>query len=507
MVRSTRKLKYVPIIFVITGVVAVMAVPPVNQHVVAIAGIRVNSSPISILVNPQTNKLYVSYEFSDKVSVIDTNTDHLIATIKVERGAHVLALDSIRNEIYVTNEGSGDVSIIDGDTDTLMQTFKVGGRPAGISVEAVEGSTPSAYITNEIQDMPVRNVDIYNNNTKNICLVSPCMIGSLTAAPENPFYVGAQRGIDVNSLTGVIYVANPDKSNVFVISDTSVKRPIHVGGCGPADVAVDPTTNLVYVTDLCSNALSVINGTTTWHAYISIASTNTSFIPDADAPPRIAVSPVTHMIYATDPTANLVYWINTTAYRTNPQRLSSVFQALPVGININKLSSFGLNAGPPIHVGKYPTGIAVDNITGLVYVTNTYSGTVSLINGKTNKLVVGVNFNIQPSGSGDIDCTGGKTFSTAEYARIDNGTRCHAERNGGFIFKSWSGDLVSDPMNRSIPTFSPSGYGTLTANFVSPPPLISPDQLNFLITTVIAGVIAGPIVGAVIGWMLPPRRP
>jgi hypothetical protein len=42
---------------VVTGLGAAMPVLLGSQHVIAIAGIKVNSSPISILVNPQTNKL------------------------------------------------------------------------------------------------------------------------------------------------------------------------------------------------------------------------------------------------------------------------------------------------------------------------------------------------------------------------------------------------------------------------------------------------------------------
>jgi YVTN family beta-propeller protein len=456
---SPQKLKCGPLILVIASLVTFTTVLPRSEHVIAIAEIKVNSSPTSILVNPQTNKLYVSYEFSDKVSVIDTNSDRLTTTVKVGLGAHVLALDPINNNIYVTNEGSGTVSVIDGSTDTLTQTFKVGGRPAGIFVESVR--PPSAYITNENQDMPVRHVDFYNNRTENICLVRlvRCMVGSFTPAPEN-------------APTGLIYVANPDEGNVSVISGTSVNRTIHVGGV-PADVAGDPTTNLVYVG---SEPIYVIDGRT--NRVVANISVPDGF-SDADAPARLAINPSTHIIYVTDPLDNLVYWISAT-YRTSHVKSVPVLASVHTG---------------PIPVGKYPTGVTVDNVSGLVYVANKGSGTVSVINGTTNNVVVGVNFNVQPTGSGDIDCNG-KKFSTSEYARIDIGTPCTAERNGGSTFSFWSGDLVSNSNNKYKTTFYPSGYGTFTANFVPPSSLTIPPELLY-------GVILGPIVGAVIGWLLP----
>ncbi|MET7930684.1 YncE family protein, partial [Streptomyces sp. NPDC005349] len=43
--------------------------------------------------------------------------------------------------------------------------------------------------------------------------------------------------------------------------------------------------------------------------------------------------------------------------------------------------------GPPIHVGKGPAGVAVDSVRGRAYVANSGSGTVSVINTKTNTVV------------------------------------------------------------------------------------------------------------------------
>jgi YVTN family beta-propeller protein len=149
------------------------------------------------------------------------------------------------------------------------------------------------------------------------------------------------------------------------------------------------------------------------------------------------------MIYVTDPFANLVYWINTTRYLTNPEKLVSAFQKLPPGITLNELSSFGIDTGPPIHVGKYPTGISVDNTNRWVYVANTKSGAISIINGKSNKVVVGVNLSVQPSGSGEIECNHGMKFSTDGYARLDIGTPCTAEPSGGSAFDSWTVQILT----------------------------------------------------------------
>ncbi|MGW6396681.1 YncE family protein, partial [Streptomyces sp. NPDC055134] len=43
--------------------------------------------------------------------------------------------------------------------------------------------------------------------------------------------------------------------------------------------------------------------------------------------------------------------------------------------------------GSPIHVGKGPAGVAVDRVRGRAYVTNSLSDTVSVIDTRTNKVV------------------------------------------------------------------------------------------------------------------------
>ncbi|MFE6759915.1 YncE family protein, partial [Streptomyces sp. NPDC057684] len=43
--------------------------------------------------------------------------------------------------------------------------------------------------------------------------------------------------------------------------------------------------------------------------------------------------------------------------------------------------------GPPIHVGKGSAGVAVDSVRGRAYVVNSLSDTVSVINTKRNKVV------------------------------------------------------------------------------------------------------------------------
>ena len=91
-----------------------------------------------------------------------------------------------------------------------------------------------------------------------------------------------------------------------------------------------------------------------------------------------------------------------------------------------------------ITVGDHPVGIAVNSNpeNNLVYVANADSGTVSVIDGKTNDLVVTASFNIKPIDSGQIVCDKGK-IPTNEYKTIKLDSVCEAIPNNGFAFSSW----------------------------------------------------------------------
>ena len=65
----------------------------------------------------------------------------------------------------------------------------------------------------------------------------------------------------------------------------------------------------------------------------------------------------------------------------------------------------------------------------MIYVTNTGSSAVSVIDGDTNNLVVGLTLKIVPSNSGKIECEDvqgknkGTMYNNDQYIRIDFGKK------------------------------------------------------------------------------------
>ncbi|MGW2587711.1 YncE family protein, partial [Streptomyces virginiae] len=77
---------------------------------------------------------YVANSFSDTVSVIDTRSNMVRATIPVGTGPRGVAVAPYGSRIYVTNSTSDDVSVIDNQTNTVIEIFRVGDSPIGIAI-------------------------------------------------------------------------------------------------------------------------------------------------------------------------------------------------------------------------------------------------------------------------------------------------------------------------------------------------------------------------------------
>ena len=120
----------------------------------------------------------------------------------------------------------------------------------------------------------------------------------------------------------------------------------------PYGVAVNPTTNLIYVTNFGGNSVSVIDGAT---------NAVTATIGVGSSPYEVAVNPITNLIYVT-----------TQLNSDQP------------GYSVSVIDGATNTVTATIRVGSGPYGVAVNSTTNLIYVTNTGGNSVSVISGATN---------------------------------------------------------------------------------------------------------------------------
>lgn len=134
-------------------------------------------------------------------------------------------------------------------------------------------------------------------------------------------------------------------------------------GADPWDITVNPATNVIYIANLFSNTISVLDGSTD-----RILAT----IESSRSPSTVSVNPTTERLYVANSGSNTV----------------SVFDTS----NNKKLAE--------INVGRNPTDLAIDSLSGglnsLIFVTNSGSDTVSVINGLTNQVVTNITVGHEP---------------------------------------------------------------------------------------------------------------
>ena len=90
------------------------------------SGVSVDTFPIGIAVNPNTKKTYVANEYSNTISVLNTETQKVQKRINVGVFPYGIGINPLNNRVYVTNRGSNSVSVIDGSIDTKLLDIAVG---------------------------------------------------------------------------------------------------------------------------------------------------------------------------------------------------------------------------------------------------------------------------------------------------------------------------------------------------------------------------------------------
>ena len=160
-----------------------------------------------------------------------------------------------------------------------------------------------------------------------------------------------------------------------------------------------------------------------------------------------------------------------------------------------------------IPVGRGPLDIAVNPINNLVYVSNQYSNTISVINGTSNNLVAGITFHIYPTPSGAIYCNG-KKVSDDDHVMYDLKTKiyCQAKPNDDFMFASWSGDLASSSSSAVLTVYK---NGILTANFKQNAPIPVVNIVNKLppeLTGAIYAFIISSLIPTIVLWISSERQ-
>lgn len=79
-------------------------------------------------------KAWVGNFKDDTVSVIDTASGSVVATVPVPKGPHGMAVGGAGSPVYVSSDGASVVSVIDAASDKVTATIEVGRSPHGLAL-------------------------------------------------------------------------------------------------------------------------------------------------------------------------------------------------------------------------------------------------------------------------------------------------------------------------------------------------------------------------------------
>src|SRR3990172_6483905 len=301
--------------------------------------IPVGVGPVYVAIDETTNTLYVINQGSNDVTVIDGDTNSVITTIPVGTSPSGAEFVGSVNRLYVLNQGSSNISVIDTTTNTIIQTISGVATPIG---QEFNPKSKLLYVGNGIANT-VTVIDILTNT----------VLGAIPVVGINP------TAMELNQVTEKLYVSNFGSNSISVINIKLLTATTHTvilptipipGGVG--HVGIDESTNTLYVPAFSSDKVHVIDAST---------NTITASITVGDSPRRAIFNADTKQVLVTSFDTNTLSVI---AASTNSV-VAIVSVDNPFGMNLNK-------------------------VTNLIYVTNQFSNTLTVVNLAANSPSLGV---------------------------------------------------------------------------------------------------------------------
>lgn len=307
----------------LTAVLFVFLTPVFCQQLVAT--IPVGNQPIYLAVDETRNRIYVTNQADDTVSVIDGTTDTVVHTVKVGRSPNGIALNSKTNTIYVANLNGGTLSIIDGSTLTTSN-LRLGLSPAKV---AVNPSTNRVYVTLETRNGFLKVVDGKERKVE-------------ASIPLPPYPLGVAVDVHSNRVYVADFLCECGQISVVDGATNAVMNTIEVPGATLLEgVAGDWKHNRAYASDE-NNGFYVIDTTT---------GAVLGEVRDRHYPNEVAAIPGTNLAVEPDTGSNQAVFIDAATMAVRKR----------------------------VRVGSFPTGIAVNPATKRVYVVNRHSNSVSVL--------------------------------------------------------------------------------------------------------------------------------
>ena len=245
-----------------------------------VATIAVGNQPYGVSNSPDGSRVYVTNFGSDNVSVTNTATNTVMANIPVGYNSFGVSTSPDGSRVYVANPGSNYLSVINTATNTVVATIAVGNFPIGVSTSP-DGSR--VYVAN----YQSHNVSVINTATNAVANIG---VGTRPVAFGNFVTASGCTGTPISFTITVnptpTAIATP--SNQTICSE-AVISPISLTGAVTGTAYAWTRDNTASVTGIAASGSGDITGslTNTTNAPVTVTFTIT---PTANGCPGAAIT-------------------------------------------------------------------------------------------------------------------------------------------------------------------------------------------------------------------------
>jgi YVTN family beta-propeller protein len=251
--------------------------------------VTVGSEPVSIAVNNSNGKVYVANAGDGTISVLDPESNAVVATIPVGLHPYSIGADPTTGNVFVTHTFGDQISLIDGASNSVTQL-----DTGSADLIAIDSRTGTVYLLGY-----GGKVTVLDEATRKFTRRD----------------VGKHAwGLTLDDTSGKVYVTRIEDADLAAITASSSEPVILPAGAIPCAIAVDAKSNLLFVANYGDNTVSEID---------TEAGRVTATFAVGERPKAIAFDPILRRVYVANTGSNSVTVIDAAA--------GAVLATLPAG--------------------------------------------------------------------------------------------------------------------------------------------------------------------------------
>lgn len=204
-----------------------------------IASVAVPGGPTGLAVTPDGSVVYVACQSAGVVAVINTSSNSVVTSIDVTPGTTQIAINPSGTQVYAVSPAANAISVIETGANRVVGSIGVGTRPGAV---AFNRAGTRAFVTN-----------LYSASISVIDTAARSVVATFDAH-QGP------SGVAVSPDSRRLYVTNQYSGDVTVHDASSGEILQTIGGFAfPNGVAVTPDGNRILVTNGNAGTVSAID--------------------------------------------------------------------------------------------------------------------------------------------------------------------------------------------------------------------------------------------------------